>query len=549
MKYLKIFEAFESEILGKTLKFLSKAGREEFKSQLATIAKLLDFPMSKYSDDYFQYLPFKKALELNFNEGDKPCDAKSIEQFDNGIEGEVCQGGMIKRNWGRGTRMVKCPVCDGTGVKPVNNPEIKWIKFWFDKDGNYLMRTGVDGVIRKPKMSEVKNYVEVEVLSFEQIKELPSEVKVSILLEGSKSVIATSFRWNNKVYMIQDHHDGDKPYGSNEFGKEWREYGRYSWIISSPRDYKGKAVRVEEVKDEVEESVNPYEWNAYIESDYRRIRCRETSRWDIGLEESLKGANFAIVLNYLDLKKSIYKKKSEIISAREEEKSGALALMSDEQIKNLNISRYLEEIGKRMQITEDLKDVKKTIIRLIGGRKSPLYIIKGNTHRALKEFSDYVYYFLRDKDSYYQTRITSLVKSKIEDYSESNKLLQNRFDIVKSQLKKNVQDNNELEKSEVLISLLENLEIFESKIWEKINSFKFESFSDIEVFYIKVKSIWDMYGDSKKLSNLRYKLDQFFRTSNLNRLTSILLDDDIEELMDANKELVEFTNSALKLIQ
>lgn len=134
MKYIKLYEAFESEILSKTLKFLSNKGKSDLLERLKSIANSIDMPLSKYSDDYFQYLPFNKALELNYNPlaGDVPCDADSSDVFDSdaAIKGEKCQGGVIKRKWGRGVRSVKCAKCDGTGIKP-SQSKLKWIKFWF----------------------------------------------------------------------------------------------------------------------------------------------------------------------------------------------------------------------------------------------------------------------------------------------------------------------------------------------------------------------------------------------------------------------------------
>ena len=57
LKYIKLFEAFESVKLSKTLGFISKDARGTFISQLKFLADRMDLPYSKYSDDYFQYLP------------------------------------------------------------------------------------------------------------------------------------------------------------------------------------------------------------------------------------------------------------------------------------------------------------------------------------------------------------------------------------------------------------------------------------------------------------------------------------------------------------
>ena len=78
------------------------ASKSNFLKDLKSIADRIDFPYSKYSDKYFEYLPFKKALSLNQNVEDQACNATSKQAFGStaGIEGEVCTEGRIKRNWG-----------------------------------------------------------------------------------------------------------------------------------------------------------------------------------------------------------------------------------------------------------------------------------------------------------------------------------------------------------------------------------------------------------------------------------------------------------------
>ena len=101
LKYLKLYEAFESIKLSKTLGFINKDAKKSFLNQLKQLADKIDLPYSKYSDDYFQYLPFKKALDLNMTVEDQPCDATSRAEFpEHAVEGESCQGGRLKRKWG-----------------------------------------------------------------------------------------------------------------------------------------------------------------------------------------------------------------------------------------------------------------------------------------------------------------------------------------------------------------------------------------------------------------------------------------------------------------
>jgi hypothetical protein len=53
LKYLKLFEAFESTKLSKTLGFIDKRSREDFLYQLTNISRNLDFPMSEFSEELF----------------------------------------------------------------------------------------------------------------------------------------------------------------------------------------------------------------------------------------------------------------------------------------------------------------------------------------------------------------------------------------------------------------------------------------------------------------------------------------------------------------
>ena len=62
MKYIKLFEAFQSTILSKTLGYLDKWSKPVFLEHVKKVCKEVDFPISELNDDYFQYLPFKKAL-------------------------------------------------------------------------------------------------------------------------------------------------------------------------------------------------------------------------------------------------------------------------------------------------------------------------------------------------------------------------------------------------------------------------------------------------------------------------------------------------------
>lgn len=92
MKFIKLFEAFESTLLSKTLNYVSGESKEKFLNAVGAICNKYDFPDSKLNDSFFQYLPYSKALNYRLEKGKKgnqvDCKAKSLEVFgDKGVEG------------------------------------------------------------------------------------------------------------------------------------------------------------------------------------------------------------------------------------------------------------------------------------------------------------------------------------------------------------------------------------------------------------------------------------------------------------------------------
>ena len=57
MKYIKLFEAFESNVISKTLNYI-KNGKSTFLDMISYISKEFDIPQSKITDDVFEYLHF-----------------------------------------------------------------------------------------------------------------------------------------------------------------------------------------------------------------------------------------------------------------------------------------------------------------------------------------------------------------------------------------------------------------------------------------------------------------------------------------------------------
>jgi hypothetical protein len=520
LKYIKLFEAFESTKLSKTLGFIKD--KKTFIDYLKNIANKIDLPYSKYSDDYFQYLPFKKALELNHSIIDESCDATSAGEFpEYRVEGEKCTNGHLKRKWGRGVRSVICPVCKGTGIKPKTTFDIKWIKFWFDKDGNYVNTTITDGKVRDQESRLLKDYDIVKrITRMSQWNSVETGTKVRITID-TKNVIGTYFKEDNtgRHYIIQNIADGSEP-GTND----WKKYGKYSWNITGG-EYTGTPEILKPVSDE-EERIDPYTWNALY--DISRSRILNNS----DVEVRLSNAHFAIILDFLDLKKSGFKTRRDIKSEREESVKGALAFISDDEIKNKNIERYIEELAKRINIPRDLADFQKVIIKYMGSSKIGYYVLRGRNFSDLNSFIDKIYTFMtspEENEWYYESALNDLkVKHKYN----------NRFNM---EVEKDIRETYKKipEERKIILKKLEELNI---TIFYKISALKIENLNDIEILWEKMSSIRNIWKNSSRFKHLRelyYGVENLSDGYRLNRYIGDMDSSNIENVVNDIDRFIE----------
>lgn len=539
LKYIKLFEAFESIKLTKTLGFIDKSSKNTFMTQLTTLASKIDLPLSKYTDDYFQYLPFKKAIDLNRTIEDEPCDATSRKEFPNYyIEGETCQGGRLKRLWGGRPRSVVCPACDGTGIKKNTQFDIKWIKFWFNKDGKYVATTGTDGRVRPqvttrteftlPDVSniietsqDINNYTSVtKVNHHSDIPKYPNGTFIKINIEGIDLIGRI---WNDRsYYIIQNSIIGASPYND-----DWRIYGKYSWDVGDG-DYRGIPIILvpNDVKFSTnDDKINPYTWNAPI--DLRRFTLDNNRN----MESYLGDAHFAIILDYTELKKSGFKTKKEISTERGERKSGATAFISDSEVKRTNISRYIEAIGKNISISSDFSNMSNMVFRFFGFSNFGYYVLRGRHFGDFNNLLTNIYRFLKETDESekidYYNSIVNIIRSKSEANIEFN------LD-VNNVIKRFYKSSPSLKKIELVKKIEELNRIIYNKF--KFKYSKIECLEDLEAFYQKIESIrnvWksDRLDKSRKVYYSIERLSDDYRfNSYINDIHDISIDSIIEEL-------------------
>jgi hypothetical protein len=362
LKYIKLFEAFDSRTLNATLKHIkSKADKKTFLDTLKLICKRFDIPESKLGDDLFTYLPFNRALRFNnVVVEDEPCD--SVGEF---IAGERCDKGKVRRPWGRGFRVVDCGTCEGTGIKPKKS-NLSMIKFWFDSEGKFITTTAVDGVYRETSAANTATF-SPNIDDYDVVRRVPKS-RINELETGDIIALdlVNNTGWRNELYpqvvsyvMKAQTWAGSKTFALQNTAGYYNNYPRETtgWNQIAGKFWQMGQSRVNNIsllKPRTNAGgLDPYGYNTSFDVGNFRIR-------PVQINSSVKDANFAIILDFNKLMNfSPERKKSEIISNRGEMKSGATALLSNDEIKKANIKRYFDKIAQAFKLKGELDDISK----------------------------------------------------------------------------------------------------------------------------------------------------------------------------------------------
>jgi hypothetical protein len=494
LKHIKLFEAFESSKLSGVLKFIKD--KDKFLELLKKVCNTIDFPYSKLSDDFFEYLPFKKALYKNITLSEEKCEAES-----NFMGGEFCKNGLVKRPWGKNFRYVTCDACKGTGIKPEKH-EVKLIKFWFDIEGKFVQTTGVDGKIRKSQSTGIGNYIKVRPTNSSDYRGLPTGTPVLLNLDGD--VMGHIYRDSGGVYLIQNKKSGSEPYG-----RDWKKYGKYSWALGEYDLSRngGYLLVTKPVEDEnVKVEVDPYTFNGLLNIGYgNTLRIMESDT-----SELIKGANFALILDIDKLKRSSFEKLNKIKSSREESKKDSLFLKKSEDIKKENIKRYLLQISNSTNVSgsiDDLKNCNRLVNKLLGGRNM-LYFIHPDSREYNVSHLDTIstkmfkmFNFLEKDDivsvKEYANSINYSLPSYVKSTSECNVVI---IDVI-NYISKNLKEPSHKE----VFNLINELR---DVTYQNISSYKIDTLEDFESVIQQINFIVNLLS-TPRYPNIR-KLNRYF---------------------------------------
>jgi hypothetical protein len=407
---------------------------------------------------------------------------------------------------------VVCPVCSGSGIKPKRDFELKWIKFWFDKDGNYVNMTGTDGKIRTQRTDketyfdgdtnwseDPNDYVKLRNLTRDELVNLPTGAYVLGNFDRGV-IVARTYKSSSeprKIYIIQNNQDGSEPNDNL-----WQRFGRFSWVVSQTgNEMSGNAtllipkLKYEDIKrNDDQTEVNPYDWNNFL--NMRNMRLDS----DTDVKERIKDAHFAIVLDWLELKKSTFKPKEETSLQRASQRRGAVALKSDEEIKKANLNRYIEQITKNLEVKSDFGNMRTIISRFFGYEMAGWFILKGRKFDEFENFLNHLFRFLKNGNEHHYNYCIRYYKESMQSNIGYISELKKTLDSVRNQ-SKTFQDGR-------LSECYQKLEELADLVKTNVNQFKIETYEDLETFYQSIKSVRElMYSDRYKLRNVYRALE------------------------------------------
>lgn len=378
MKYLKVFEKFESKNLSKVFGYISKDSRIKFIQDLKIICENNDYPMSEISDDKFRYLRFTEAFNLKDEGQDKN------------------------------------------------------IKFWFSLEGKYI---GITKFIPISDTSDINKYDIDFSKNFShghEYRKLDHLQKVLININGING-IATIWNYAEKVYAIQNFATGNTPERKGDY-RDWSIYGNKCWILGGydyGHIYKASKKDISKiVEDEGQDKRSPEQFNGSC--DIHLIRTKQP------IKEFLKDAAFALILNYNLLKNHPKSVLSKIRDDRNISKN--VLSKKDAEIRKENLDRYLPKLLK-YDSSLGINQFKKIVLRIYG-LDHPIYFVwTGTNNYIFLSTISYMYDLIKrhrdsaDHKASYAEELSNYIESSSIAISEKYSNVRKNIDLCKKKAK------------------------------------------------------------------------------------------------------------------
>lgn len=518
MRYLKLFEAFEAQALSKVIKFLTKkvgkSTSNDFKSKLKNIMNIYDIPLDKIKESNVKYLSKKQSIKID-----------STEDVDNRF-GIYC------------------------------------IKFWFSLENGYIGYTGVGNTKidfeewkqryhgngsssdrNKPFSDHELEYIKTELglttgllipiddvqFSYQDLQ-LGDEV-VAIWNEDESEIhklaLAKIWREDDQLWAIQDVSSGGGVYHDRlELNGEmvsYRDWGNYSWSMDSVNypasDHKKlhRYIRNDEPisikkgqvkKEEESKKISIYDFNLPISRS--GVLDAWSNNYSIESYESMDDSDFCIVFYIGDMldpdKSEFYETPTDIKKQRVESRQGATKLLSDSEIKSMNIKRYLQAAVAKMGIKKDISELQnlQNIIKNATCGEFALFSLYTDYPSLdfINDFSKQITNLIKSDESdrgYYIERISKIYKNSNDSKSGSNERYKQTMDMISKF------DDEETKK------FIDEVMKISNYIKSYIDSQNIQTIEDLRMVYYKLKSIRNVILDDEFIFiNYRNLISELF---------------------------------------
>jgi len=542
MKYLKLYEGFESDRISAILSFLDKKIKNEYNTQeflkiLKKIADRFDFPLSTLSDKEIQYLPVNKALAVGKGEeAMNPSGTYCIKYWFSLEKGYLCS--------------------TGTGNKTMNYNK-------YNAYGSYSMGNG-EGLVQSHLAYLVREYNIGGIVTPTRLEDLNTGDKVVMVCDegfnGDPSYLTYGEIYvdnrggDAQYYFYQNKYEGSDP-GTTRYDIQlptrYNLYGgnaayQYAWSLGSVESENSDHCMLNKVL--IDEKPLRFK-----DEDLDKIKTTQESVWDFNLpldgttleewntrknqtlDKINKEANFAIVL-FLDdiIIKNVDDTTSDIIKRRKSTKKGALALMKPDDIRKENVDRYLTTLFIKLGIAKDKQEFKNLNSVVLSSIIGDYFIIALYNSSAyvdrLSDFITYLYRLMSETDNTYNFEKTyDLFKTIKKRRLKQTNAYSNGIKIVKEI------DDRHGERMSVVIDKVVKIG---SNLSTSVKSRNIETIEDLKSVQVRLSSLYELAQDdifflSRPIKDILTNLDS--DTSDLKRIMSRLRYSDEDYKKDIKK--------------
>lgn len=502
-----VYEAFQADVINKVIDYVkNKIGKKSnisnFILELKSIQSVYDITLSNIESSDVKYVTTKKAESM--------------------VPDEL------------------------TTYSDKNPNKVYNIKFWFSIEDGYLGKTGTGDYTLKHKMEgrnkpftdEELDYIKKNIIKTGYI----TPVFDYNLLKNGDQILGYFSEYTNygylglgrlfidngtSLYAIQNVAAGSQP----DYSEDWRHWGSQSWSLGGT-DFPNSDHR------KLHKYTPGFEELSYISlnsDNNKEFYIMGNGKLDDHNKPSYNEiADFVIVFELDTILDKSEIKLSTIKSGRKEAKSGSTALLTDEEIRQMNVKKYFDKILSKMVVknpkSTELNNLQKVVKDTICNKYAFISILSNKPNiSCVREFSNNLYDFIEkpseDKYNYIKDYYLDIKKSS-EGY---RKKYDNSMNIINNHVK--------LKPLFVIVNQISD------EIINYINSLKIDNIDDLYGLYYKIRSINQLANDDRfKLSaSVRALLNGFLYPEDVkyycDKIGNSSLNNDIKILKDLQKSI------------